>query len=79
MTEEYSRVACCSEGPRAASSKRRNTPSCKHVVHTLRRASIDVEGLRRRAKRRAETQRAQSVEDRKKIFSPHRAWIHATG
>jgi len=48
-------------------------------VHTLRRASIDIEGLRGRAKRRAETQRAQSVKDRKKIFSPHRAWIHATG
>src|SRR5438477_11880436 len=44
MTKEYSRVGGCSEGPRTASRKRRNTPSYKHVVHTLRRASIDVQG-----------------------------------
>jgi len=64
MTTEYSRIACGSEGRRSASNKRRNMTGCQHVVHTLRPANVNLEGLRRRALWRAVTKRAQSVKDR---------------
>jgi len=64
MTTEYPGIACCRKSRRTASNKRRNMTGCQHVVHTLRPANIDLEGLRRRAQWRAATRRAQSVKDR---------------